>query len=83
MLRIVYLVNQFMCKDLFQKRAYVFWMEAIPMCPGTVRIRQYPSNTTNLSIIKLATCFDSIGLSSGLHYEPINVKILRTSLGFQ
>jgi len=33
----------------------------------------------SLIIVKLATCFDSIGSSSGLHYEPINVKRLRTS----
>jgi hypothetical protein len=34
-------------------------------------------------LILLATCFDPIGSSSGLHYEPINVKRLRTSLGYQ
>jgi hypothetical protein len=27
----------------------------------------------SLIIIKLATCFDPIGSSSGLHYEPFNV----------
>jgi hypothetical protein len=28
----------------------------------------------SIIIIKLATCFDHIGSSSSLHYEPINVK---------
>jgi hypothetical protein len=28
----------------------------------------------SLIIIKLATCFDPAGSSSGLHYEPVNVK---------
>jgi len=36
-----------------------------------------------LIITKLDTCFDPIGSSSGLHYEPINVRKLRTSLGSQ
>jgi len=31
----------------------------------------------------LATCFDSGGSSSGPHYEAINVRTLRTSLGSQ
>jgi hypothetical protein len=31
----------------------------------------------------LATRFDPTGSLSGLHYEPINVKILGTSLGSQ
>jgi len=34
-------------------------------------------------IINLAACFDPVGSSSGLHYEPINVRKLRTSLGSQ
>jgi len=33
-------------------------MEAIRMCLGTIRIRQYPSNTPNLFIIRVAACFD-------------------------
>jgi hypothetical protein len=33
--------------------------------------------------VKLATCFDPVGLLSGLHYEPVNVRKLRTSLGSQ
>ena len=33
-------------------------------------------------IIKLATCFDPTGSSSGLHYEPM-FKKLRTFLGSQ
>jgi len=33
--------------------------------------------------ILLATCFDPAGSSSGLHYEPFNVKKPRTSLGSQ
>jgi hypothetical protein len=49
------------------------------MCPGTIEIRQYQWNTTYL----LATCFDPAGSSSGLHYEPINVRKLRTFLGSQ
>jgi len=36
-----------------------------------------------LIIIKLATCFDPMRSSSDLHYEPINVGKLRTSLGSQ
>jgi len=31
----------------------------------------------------VATCFDPTGSSSGLHYEPVNVKKLRTFLGSQ
>jgi len=30
-----------------------------------------------LIIIKSVTCFDPIGSSSGLHYEPINFRKLR------
>jgi len=37
----------------------------------------------SLIIIKLATCFDPIGSSSGLPYEPINVKRLSKSLESQ
>jgi len=37
----------------------------------------------SLIIIKFATCFDSVGSSSGLHYEPGTVRKLRTSLGSQ
>jgi len=37
----------------------------------------------SLIIIRLVTCFDPTGSSSGLHYEPANVRKLRTSLGFQ
>jgi len=48
-----------------------------------IRKRQYPSNTNNLFIIRLATCFDPTGSLSGLHYEPLNVKKLRTFLGSQ
>jgi hypothetical protein len=36
-----------------------------------------------LITIRLATCFDPVGLSSGLHYEPTNVRKLRTLLGSQ
>jgi hypothetical protein len=68
--------DSIMCENLFQKRAYLFLMGAIPMCLGTIRIIQYPSNTTNLSIIKLATCFDPMGSISGLHYEPINLYLV-------
>ena len=53
------------------------------MCLGTTRIRQYQSNTTYLLLIRVATCFDPTGSSSGLHYEPVNVKKLRTFLGSQ
>jgi hypothetical protein len=43
-------------------------MGAIPMCLGTIIIRQYPSNTNYLLyIFRLATCFDHTGPSSGLH----------------
>ena len=37
----------------------------------------------SLIVVKLATCFDPAGSSSGLHYEPINARKLRTFLGFQ
>ena len=37
----------------------------------------------SLITIRLATRFDPIGSSSGLHYEPINVRKLPTSLGSQ
>jgi hypothetical protein len=53
------------------------------MCLGTTRIRQYPSNTTYLFIIRVATCFDLTASSSGLHYEPTDVKKLRTFLRTQ
>jgi hypothetical protein len=32
------------------------------------------------SIFRLATCFDHVGLSSSHHYEPINVRKLRTKI---
>jgi hypothetical protein len=34
-------------------------------------------------IIRLATCFDPTCSSSGLHNEPIDIRKLRTLLGFQ
>jgi len=37
----------------------------------------------SLISIRLATCFDPTGSSSGLLYEPINVRKLRTFLGSQ
>ena len=37
----------------------------------------------SLITIRLTTYFDPIGSSSGLHYEPIDVRKLRTSLGSQ
>jgi len=37
----------------------------------------------SLITIRLATCFDPTGSSSGLHYEPVDVRKLRTSLGSQ
>ena len=52
-------------------------------CNYTTRIRQYPSNTTYLFIIRVSTCFDPTGSSSGLHYEPVDVKKLRTFMGSQ
>jgi hypothetical protein len=51
------------------------------MCLGTIKIREYPSNTTSLFIITVATCFDLTGSSSSLHYKPMNVKKLRAFLG--
>jgi hypothetical protein len=33
-----------------------------------------------IGTIRLATSFDHVGLSSGLYYEPVNVRKLRTSL---
>ena len=38
------------------------------------KIRKYLSNTTSFIMIKVATCFDPIGSSSGLHYEPVTKK---------
>ena len=35
----------------------------------------------SLFTIRLATCFDPVGSSSGLHYEPVNVRKLPTFLG--
>jgi hypothetical protein len=37
----------------------------------------------SLIIIRLATCFDPAGSSSGLHCEPIDIRKLRTFLGSQ
>ena len=37
----------------------------------------------SLIIIKLATCFDPIGSSSDLYYEPVNVRGLHTVVGSQ
>jgi hypothetical protein len=56
------------------------------MCLETIknRIVSLKHNLTySLITIRLATCFDPIGSSSGLHYKPFNVKRLRTSLGSQ
>jgi hypothetical protein len=44
------------------------------MCLGTTRIRHYPSNTTYLLLIRVATCFDTTVSSSGLHYEPVMLE---------
>jgi hypothetical protein len=35
-----------------------------------IMTKKIPSNTTSFIMIKVATCFDPIGSSSGLHYEP-------------
>jgi len=43
----------------------------------------FKSAFKGLIIIRSATCFDPVGSSSGLHYEPVNVRELRTSLGSQ
>ena len=49
---------------------YTFFMEAIPMCQlGTIKNNKF-SNTSILFIIKVTTCFDPTGSSSGLHSEP-------------
>jgi hypothetical protein len=37
---------------------------------GTNNNNKVPSNTTDFIMIKVATCFDPTGSSSGLHYEP-------------
>ena len=37
----------------------------------------------SLIIIRLATCFDPVRLSSGLHYEPVDIRKLRTFFGSQ
>jgi len=37
----------------------------------------------SLFIIRLATCFDPVGSSSGLHCKPFNVRKLRAFLGSQ
>jgi hypothetical protein len=45
------------------------------MCIGTIRIKQYPSNTNYLLLLfRLATCFDITGSLSDLHCEPNNVQ---------
>jgi hypothetical protein len=36
-----------------------------------------------LIIIRLATCFDPTGSSSGLYYEPVDTRKLRTFFGSQ
>jgi hypothetical protein len=41
---------------------------------GTSNNKAVPSNTTGLIVIKVATYFDPIGSSSGLHYEPTTQK---------
>jgi len=38
-------------------------------------------SATEKNTIRFATCFDPVGSSSGLHYEPVNVRKLRTFLG--
>ena len=43
----------------------------------------FNSGFKGLNTIRLATCFDPVGSSSGLHYETVNVRKLRTSLGSQ
>jgi len=47
------------------------------------QLLKYYSIHQSLIIIRLATCFDPSGSSSGLHYEPINIRKLRTFLEFQ
>ena len=37
----------------------------------------------SLITIRLAKCFEPTGSSSGLLYEPVNIRKLRTSLGSQ
>jgi hypothetical protein len=36
--------------------------------------KKVPSNTTGFIMIKVAICFDPIGSSSGLNYEPTTQK---------
>jgi hypothetical protein len=55
--------------------------------PISIPLLKWGSSVTHnlvysLIIIKLATCFDPVGLSD-LHYEPFNVRKLLTSLGSQ
>jgi hypothetical protein len=42
-----------------------------------------PNLIYSLITIRLTTCFDPVGSSSGLLHEPINVRKLRTFLGSQ
>jgi hypothetical protein len=65
-------------------RTFLGWhainlMEAIPMCLGTIKIEIVSVKHNliySLITVRLATCFDPVGSSSGLHYEPMNVKRL-------
>jgi hypothetical protein len=55
---------------------YIFvLMQAIPMFLGTVKNKVVSVKHKliySLITIRLATCFDFVGSSPGLHYEPIN-----------
>jgi len=46
-------------------------------------IRQTQLISSLIIIIRLSTRFDPAGSSSGLHYEPIDIRKLRTFLGSQ
>jgi len=41
---------------------------------GTVNNKSF-HETQLVYLIRVATCFDPIGSSSGLHYEPVNYKV--------
>jgi hypothetical protein len=61
-----------------QSAPSIHLMKAISMCLGTSQ-----TQLNYLLIIKSAKCFDHLGSSSGLHYEPVTVRKLLTSLGSQ
>jgi len=58
-------------------------MEAIPVCFHLeIVIIKVSMKHSEFIVIRMATCFDPIGSSSGLHHEPVNYKAAHV-LGIQ